>query len=662
MTARVVVGAPAAAGGAAVAVCAWASLTVSAPHLLFPVALAAVWWLAGLVALGARPEHASARWLAAVGTCHLVAFAIASVIGVAVPDEAGWLPWLAAVAADVVYWSGFAALAILLAVFPDERVRGRMRWAMVTASVAAAVVVPVVAAVTSRQTDLALEVGRAAQTAPAPLPWGPGPVDLSGALPLLVLAGLATLVARVHGATGERRRQLLWPLTIAAVLALMLVATPAGAYVLGDRWALVFVPVAGALPIALLAGVRRYRLLQVELYAARTLAYGGVLALILALYAAAAALAGRGGALPAVAVASVAAVSGHTVRVRLEALVDRVLSGGRVRGHALVRHLTESIEGTDPQTLAARAAATIATGMDVAWIDIRCRSGIHAHAGSPRAGEARLVVPLVAAGEDIGAIECGPRRGGWSDEDVRLLTVLARHAALALRGADLAAALARRVDELAASRERLVRAEDDARRRLERDLHDGIQQQLVVLLARLELLRAMLGEQTSQGEIAAQSHALAQRSLADLRNLVRGIHPPLLTDRGLVPAIEAQADLLPIPFTVDADPRLAKTRFAPAVETAAYYVVCEATTNVIKHSGAGRARIVVTPLAADGLRVAVADEGAGFAAGTTGSGLAGLRDRVEAVGGRLEISSALGAGTTVVASFPTSVMEDAATA
>ncbi|NJC71150.1 GAF domain-containing sensor histidine kinase [Planosporangium thailandense] len=662
MTSRVVAGVLAATGAVGAAVCVGAALTASVPQVLLPVALAVVWWLAGLVALRARPEHASARLLTAVGTCHLAAFAIASVLGVTSGDSAAWLPWAAAVAANVIYWSGFAALAILLAVFPDERVRGRTSWGMVTVGVLAVVVVPVVAAVTSRQTDLALHFHRTALPAPAPLPWGSGPVDVSGVLPLLVLVGLAILVVRVRGATGERRQQLLWPLTIAAVLALMLVATPVGTHALGRGWAVVFVPVVGVLPIALLAGVRRYRLLQVELYAARTLAYGVVLALVLTIYTAAAAAAGHHGALPAVLVAAAAAVTGHPLRVWLEARVDRFVSGGRIRGHALVRHLAESLEGSDPRALATRTADTIATGMDVAWIDIRCQPDLQVHAGSARTGDARLVVPLTAAGEEIGAIECGPRRGGWSDEDIRLLTVLARHAALALRGADLASALARRVDELAASRERLVRAEDRARRQLERDLHDGIQQQLVVLLARLELLRSTLDAETTEGQIAAQSHAQAQRSLADLRNLVRGIHPPLLSDRGLVAAIEAQADQLPIPVSVDVDPRLTDARFPPAVETAAYYVVCEATTNVIKHSGAGRARVVVRPLAADGLQVAVTDDGSGFAVTATGSGLAGLRDRVEAIGGRLEISSTVGVGTTVVARFPISEMANVANA
>ena len=206
-----------------------------------------------------------------------------------------------------------------------------------------------------------------------------------------------------------------------------------------------------------------------------------------------------------------------------------------------------------------------------------------------------------------------------------------------------------------------MRAEDDARRRIERDLHDGVQQQVVALLGRLGMLRSQLDAESAAHDVADQSHALAQRVLEDLRHLVRGIHPPLLTDHGLAAAVEAQADLLALPVTVDVDPRLERQRFSTDVETAAYYVVSEAVTNVMKHSGAERARVVLTPHDAAGLQVAVTDEGRGFDRTTAGagSGLRGLRDRVEAVGGTLEVSAAEGVGTTVVARFPQRVLAGA---
>ena len=240
-----------------------------------------------------------------------------------------------------------------------------------------------------------------------------------------------------------------------------------------------------------------------------------------------------------------------------------------------------------------------------------------------------------------------------------MLELLGRHAGLALRHAELSVTLAGRVAELTASRERLVHAEDEARRRLERDLHDGIQQ-VVVLLGRLGMLRSEL-DPPGVPALLTQCQDLTRQLLEELRHLGRGIHPPMLTDRGLVAAIEAQADLLTLPVVVDVDPRLDGRRFPDQVETAAYYVVAEAVTNVIKHSGATQARIVLTAPDDSTLQVAVVDDGTGIGPGDLagGSGLRGLRDRVDAVGGTLEVQTAEAVGTTVLARFPLWVHADA---
>lgn len=639
-------------GGVAVAICAWAAWTAHTPRALAPVALAALWWLAGTFVLAARPDHASGRLLAAVGLLHLTGFAVSAVVSV---QGSGWPAWSAALVGNLLYGLGFAALATLLAAFPDDRLRRRAPRRMATASVVAAVGVSFAAAVTSRRLDLALHVDRTALAPPHPLPWGPYQVDLSASLPLLVLIGLALLVVRWRRSVGDQRRQLLWPVSVASVLAVMLLATPVGTHLLSAGWALVFVPVVGSLPFALLAGLRRFRLLEVELYAGRTTAYAVLFGGVLALYAAAAAAAGRNGPLPAVAVAIVAAVSGQSLRNWLERQLDRVLTGGRIRGHLVIRDLTESLGAADRQSLALRTVETVRSGLDVSWVHLRCPPDVDVRSGPTPGDEAQVAVPLVAAEEPVGVIECGPRRGGWPEEDLAMLRVLARHAALALRGAGLATDLSRRVDELTASRARLVRAEDDVRRRIERDLHDGVQQQIVGLLGQLGMMRSLLDPGTPAAVLAARTHEQAQRSLDDLRSLVRGIHPALLTDRGLVAAVEAQVDLLPLPVTIDIDPRLEGARFPAGVETAAYYVICEATTNVVKHTPGARTRIVLTPWSHGGLQVAVADDGAGFTQPLGGSGLPGLHDRVEAVGGHLEVTSTPGVGTTVVARFPAEV-------
>lgn len=655
MSARLLPAAVLAVGGTAITTCAAAILAAGEPTALLPVALAAAWWVAGLIAVSARPDYGSARLLAGFGLLHLVAFALSTVVGSGSADGLGlgvspvgaWTTWGLSVAASIAYDLGFAVLAILLATFPAESAR-LSRVGLV--AMALAVVVAVVAAVTSDSVDLPLHVQRPSVPVPAPLPIGSA-MDLSPLLPLLVVGALVLLLRRTWRASGDTRRQLLWPAAVTCVLAVLLVATPAGTHLLGRGWALVFVPIVAALPFALLAGMRRFRLLQVELYAARTLGYAGVLAVLVAAYAGVAALVGKHSVGAAMTVAAVAAVTGHPLRTWLEAGVDRIASGGRVRGHAVVRQLAESLENTDAQRMAERSAQTIASGLEVSWVCVVCPP-VLARAGQPE-GAPAVTVALLASGAPVGSIECGPRRGGWSSDDVHLLELLGRHAGLALHDAELRLALTRQVEELHASRERLVRAEDEARRRIERDLHDGLQQQLVVLLSRLGLLHSQLDTTASAASLAVQSREVAQQALDDLRSLVRGIHPPLLTDRGLVAAVEARADLLTLPVTVDADPRLESQRFALEVETAAYYVVSEAVTNAMKHSGSARIRVVLTPIEPAGLQVAVVDEGSGFvpAQCERGSGLRGLRDRVEAVGGVLEVLSSQGVGTTVTARF-----------
>jgi signal transduction histidine kinase len=250
-----------------------------------------------------------------------------------------------------------------------------------------------------------------------------------------------------------------------------------------------------------------------------------------------------------------------------------------------------------------------------------------------------VVVPLAVSGDVIGEIACGPRHGGWGETDIDLVRTLARHAALALNSAALAATLAEQVRQLESSRARLVVAEEEGRRRVERDLHDGVQQQLIVLLARLELLRTQVPVGSAAAELVGQTQDVARETLVDLRTLVDGIHPPVLTDRGLVAAVEARAALLPIRVGVDVSPPLEGARFTAEVEGAAYYVICESLTNVMKHSGSEQARVSIEGQPGVELRVA-------------GSGLSGLRDRVEALGGSLEVRSSIDTGTTIVALLP----------
>src|SRR5215207_9859879 len=216
-----------------------------------------------------------------------------------------------------------------------------------------------------------------------------------------------------------------------------------------------------------------------------------------------------------------------------------------------------------------------------------------------------------------------------------------------LVGLALANAEARK--ELAASRARIVEAGDAARRRLERNLHDGAQQRLVALALTLRLCEAGLaGADGEAVELVRRSQAELAEALEELRELARGIHPAILTDRGLVPALEMLAGRASLP--VDLSAELAE-RLPASVEAAVYYIVAEALTNASKHAGAGRARVDVRLVEGAAL-VEVADDGAGGADEHGGTGLRGLRDRVDAMGGELQIESPVGVGTLITARLP----------
>ena len=217
--------------------------------------------------------------------------------------------------------------------------------------------------------------------------------------------------------------------------------------------------------------------------------------------------------------------------------------------------------------------------------------------------------------------------------------------------ADLAAqaiANAQAREELAASRMRIVEASDAERRRLERNLHDGAQQRLVATSLAVRLAaRRVTDDPAVRAMLDGAGDELAH-ALEELRELARGLHPAVLTDHGLRAAIEAVADRAPLPVAVDVplDERLPET-----VEAAAYFVVCEALTNVAKYAQASEARVRIGRT--DGTaQVEVVDDGVGGADASGGSGLRGLADRVEALGGRLVVSSPVGEGTAVRAQLP----------
>ncbi len=260
----------------------------------------------------------------------------------------------------------------------------------------------------------------------------------------------------------------------------------------------------------------------------------------------------------------------------------------------------------------------------------------------PEPGSGRAYTVVEREGRRVAAII----HDAALDTSRELVEAAASASLLAMDNERLRADLQARVDELRLSRLRIIEAGDSARRRIERDLHDGAQQQLVTLALDLRVLRAKLDPE-AKPLVDELSERLAA-ALGELRELARGIHPAILTERGLAPAIDVLAERasMPIECAVEIDERL-----APAVEAAAYFLVAEALTNVTRYAEASSARVEVTR---DGeeIVVAIADDGVGGVDPKAGGGLRGLQDRVAAVGGTLEIDSPVGQGTRVCARLP----------
>ena len=210
--------------------------------------------------------------------------------------------------------------------------------------------------------------------------------------------------------------------------------------------------------------------------------------------------------------------------------------------------------------------------------------------------------------------------------------------------------LAARVTELEISRERVVDAAEAERRRIERDLHDGAQQRLVALAMELGRAQAKFTDDPDAARVLVdQAHAQAKEALTELRNLVRGVHPPVLTERGLDAALSGLAALCPVPVDVHVE---VPVRPRSAVEAVAYFVVAEALTNVAKHSRASHAKVVVEGHGYPGtLTVMISDDGIG-GADAHGPGLSGLADRVSGVDGRLSVESPTGGPTIIAAELP----------
>ena len=303
--------------------------------------------------------------------------------------------------------------------------------------------------------------------------------------------------------------------------------------------------------------------------------------------------------MPAILLTTLLAVLLCRVRGWMQRRLHRALFGDRERQFGMLSELGARLEQAgEPRDLLARLAEAVRDGLDASWVRIRLATTDGALAESPAGSPATAVgepaesVDLVHADETLGRIDVGARRRGeYSDAERTLLRTVAGQAAASVANVRLTAQLAEQLDELTASRERLVAAQDDERRRLERDLHDGIQQNIVAQIAGLRLARNRLQRGELAPEELVELQDQARETLTDLRELARGIHPPVLSDNGLVAAVESGVARYPIPLEVEADEAVRAERFPEEVETTAYYVVREALANTAKHADATHASV-----------------------------------------------------------------------
>jgi len=483
-----------------------------------------------------------------------------------------------------------------------------------------------------------------------------------------LVAGVAALVVRFARSKGEERLQLKW-FAAAAVLVLVTFTvtldTNSGVTnVLGN---LAFLCLWAAIAVAVL----KYRLYDIDIVISKAVLYGSLAVFITAVYAAlvvgVGTLAGntRNPLLAALA-AAVVAVAFQPARQRAGRLANRVVYGRRATPYQVLSDFAQRIGGTyAAQDVLPQMAHIVADGTGAGQVVVWLRVGDQlrpeassgsADAGTLRAGalpvdgqampplpDAGLSVPVVHQGELLGAISVTmPKDEPLRPAGEQLVADVAAQAGLVLANAGL-------IEDLRASRQRLVTAQDEARRQLERNLHDGAQQDLVALAIKARLATAAIDNDPAK-QLLGELQADAAGALENLRELARGIYPPLLADLGLAAALNAQADKSPLPVLVEAD---GVGRFGQDTEAAVYFCCLEALQNTAKYAHATQARICLQP--ANGtLSFTVSDDGTGYDARHTpmGSGLRNMADRLAALGGQLQVQSAPGQGTTITGRLP----------
>ena len=423
--------------------------------------------------------------------------------------------------------------------------------------------------------------------------------------------------------------------------------------------------------------ILRHRLYDIDVIISRAVVYGLLSAVSTGVYAGIVLGIGtfvghRSGPVLTIAAAVTIALLFQPLRRRTQLFANRLVYGQRATPYQALSDFAGDIAGQIDLAEAVDRMVSVlarATGADRAEAWIRVGTELRPAAiwppGSPlpatvtigvgdslpAIGGASRAAAVRHGGELLGALSLRkpPNEPLTSTED-ELIRHLASQAGLVLRNAALTAELRATIDELRASRRRLVEAQDAERRKIERNLHDGAQQQLIALTIHLALLEESAGDPAAVRELAPAVKDGVRAALEDLRDLARGIYPPLLADQGLVPALQAQACKAALPVEIDAD---GIGRYPQDTEAAVYFCALEALQNIAKYANASRATVGLS--CSDGsLQFTVTDDGTGFDTATTrhGTGLQGMADRLAALGGALQIRSQPGHGTILSGELP----------
>jgi two-component system, NarL family, sensor kinase len=489
-------------------------------------------------------------------------------------------------------------------------------------------------------------------------------VLLAVGMPVLGLGALltvASLVARLRAADRDERRRVR-PVVIAASLFLtvMVVLYPWQAV-----WAVATIPAILLLLAAIAASVTRHRLFDVEFVVSRAVTVavlGGMVTLTyIGIVAGIGALVGDESRLVlSVAATAVVAVAFEPLRRRTLRLATRLVVGTGTTPEETLAELSDQFARADSTAEVLERVVDLlvaSTGAIRAEVRIRQPDGdarLDAAAGDPTGAVAHRVAPIVHAGETLGDVRLlAARDERFLPADERLLRRVAAALGPVARNVRLTSELHDHIDELRTSRQRIVTAHDDARRSLERDIHDGAQQQLLSLRLKLGLA-ATLAERDgarATAEVLADAAGDADGAIRRLRDLARGLYPPVLAEQGLPAALRAHARDVPLPVAIDAD---GVGRYDRHLESAVYFCCLEAMHNATRHAHASTLRVELT--GGDGALVfAVSDDGTGFDRGAVdgGAGLANMTDRIEGIGGELEVASSPDGGTVVRGRVPT---------